>query len=106
MAKQLLDGTQVGTAVKKMGGKGVAQCVRADILDYLGLDQAGFQITLHAAWGQTTATGIQKQGGIIPGGAPGFKIGGKSFMGLTTDRQDSFLASFADHPDQLFTQIE
>ena len=72
MAKQLLDGTQVGTAVKKMGGKGMAQCVRADILDYPGLDQAGFQIALHTAGGQASTTGIQKQGGIVPGGAPGF----------------------------------
>ena len=105
VTKQFLDGTQIGAAVEKVGGEGMAQGVGADVLDYPGLDQAGLQIALHAAGSKASALGIQEQGGIVSWRSPGLKVQAKGFMGLAPDRQDPFLAAFTDHSHQSLAQV-
>lgn len=42
MAKQLLNGTQIGPTIKKMSGEGMSQGVGTNVLDDSCFDQAGF----------------------------------------------------------------
>ncbi len=67
VAEEFLDGAQVGAAIEQVGGEGVAQGVRGDVLEDAGLQQPRFEVALDAARRQPAAAMIDKERLLVAG---------------------------------------
>jgi len=106
MAEEFLDGAQVGAAVEKVGGEGMAQGMGRGLLENPGLDELLFEVALDASRRQASAAVVEKQGLVLGRPAAGFQVGADGLAGLAAHRHDALLAPLAHNPHQAVIEIE
>ena len=111
VSEHLLDGAQVGAAFYQVGGKGVAEGMRGDVLgDPRQADQVFEEQEDHHA-GELAAAAVEEEDVFIPGfyrlmGPDLVGIDADIFCGRIADGNQSLLIAFADDPDIADFEIE